>query len=387
MITIIKNSRRGFLAFTGAAAALGVVGCGNAPPAAAPTASVAGTSGSAAKTVTITDQWERTVTVPRDPKRVIVVEWEGLVTKSMRAFGVDDRLVGVDRPTKEQSSRRVIIPGIANATAVGTVFSGLNEEQLAGLRPDVIFLEAWASDPESKAKHQKVIDRLEALKIPTVVLLSPSNFPEPDLRTAWQIITITGAVFGQEQRATQMVQRIQTAIAEVTRRVPTSGQKPKAAIFATEKYVMGPKSIQSFMLTSLLRADNVATTGTFVPVSEEKLLALDPDVLLLIGHEGYLSVAEVTDGRKVGLDWKALGSMRAIRTGRLTALGYDEWRATVETPVALMKLGKALYPESFADVDVAAFELSYYRDVFKLDEATARAAIKGQEFAGDLKRS
>lgn len=344
------------------------------------------TSGTAAASVVIEDQWQRKVTVPRNPQRVVVIEWEGLVTKSMRAFGVDDRLVGVDKPTKQMGFRQTVIPGIANAQAVGTVFSGLNEEQIAALRPDVVFLEAWASNDETRATHQKVIDRLEALKIPTVVLLSPSNFEKPDLSTAWEIVTITGKVFGREADADKMVKRIAAGIDEVKRRIPEEGTRPRAAIFATAKYVMGPKSIQSAMLTSILRADNIAPTGTFVPISEEKLLALDPDVLLIIGHEGYLPVADVLAGRKVGLDWKALGSMKAIKAQRLTSLGYDEWRATVETPVALMKMAKVLYPAQFADVNIADFELQYYKDLFALDETAARAAIKAQEFPGELSR-
>lgn len=353
---------------------LAAAGCASAPASA----------DRSAATVTVTDQWKRTVTVPRDPKRVVVLEWEGLVAKSMQAFGVADRLVAVDKATHEQSFRRAVIPAVAKATKLGTVFSGINYEQLAGMRPDVVLLEAWANDTESRSKHQQVIDKLESLKIPTVVLLSPSNYDQPDLRTAWEIITLTGTVFGKEGQAAAMVSRIEAGITEATRHVPTDGTRPRAAIFATKNYVMGRKSIQSFLLTSVLKAENVVGAGTFVPVSEEKLLTLDPEALVVIGHEGFIPIDAITAGRTLGINWGAVKSMKAITAGRVTSIGYDEWRATVETPVALMKMAKVLYPEAYADIDPAAFELKYYQDVFGLDEAAAAAAVKAQEFAGAL---
>ena len=65
-------------------------------------------------------------------------------------------------------------------------------------------------------------------------------------------------------------------------------------------------------------------------------------------------------------------------------VGYDEWRATIETPIALLKIAKLAYPEKFADVDVAAEEVAFYRDVYGMDEQRAREAIEAQKYAGDL---
>lgn len=337
-----------------------------------------------AATVALHDQWGRDVTVPVDPKRVVVIEWEGLVVKSMGAFGVADRIVGVDKPTTQQQFRRTIIPALANAQDVGTAFSGLNIEQIAGLEPDVVFLEAWASSDESRELHQGIIDRLDALQIPTVVFLSPSNFPEPDLSTAWEIISMTGQVFGKEAQAQELVESITSRIDEITARIPKDVTAPTAVIFASINYIMGVQSIQATMLTEILGAKNLAGEGTFIPISEEKLLALDPEVLLVIGHEGYISAEEINAGENVGLNWSALGSLQALQNDRLATLGYDEWRATVETPVALMKMAKVLYPEAFADVDVEQYEIDFYQEFYGLDEASAKVAIQGQHFRGEL---
>ena len=73
---------------------------------------------SAASTVSIKDHWERTVQVPVNPARVVVLEWEGLITKSMRIFGVDDALVGVDSATKKMGYRGKLVPSIEKAPSV-----------------------------------------------------------------------------------------------------------------------------------------------------------------------------------------------------------------------------------------------------------------------------
>ncbi|MFE0592436.1 ABC transporter substrate-binding protein [Micromonospora echinospora] len=340
----------------------------------------------AGKPVTITDHWKRTVEVPADPERVVVLEWEGLITKSMRIFGVEDTLVGVDTATKKMGYRARLVPAIDRAEALGSPWSGVNYERLAGLRPDVVFLEAWVASQENRTLHQEVIDKIESLGIPVVVLLSPSNFDKPDIRTAWEHITITGEVFGKQAEAAKLVGRLQAGIDRVTARtrdIPEAERTP-VAYFATINNVMGTKSIQSYLLTEVVGARNVAGPGTFVTVSEEKLLALDPDAMVVAGHEGYLDPALIHAGRHAGLNWANLAEMRAVRNKRLVALGYDEWRATVETPIALLKMAKLAYPERFADVDVAAEEVAFYREVYGLDARRAAEAIEAQKYVGDL---
>lgn len=234
--------------------------------------------------------------------------------------------------------------------------------------------------------HQDVIDRIESLGIPVVVLISPSNFDEPDIRTAWQHITITGEIFGKQAEAAELVEFLDAGLERVTERTADipEAERTDVAYFATINNVMGEKSIQDYLLTEIVGADNVAGAGTFVTISEEQLLALDPDAMVLAGHEGYLDPAHVYAGRNAGLDWGALGEMRAIEDGRLVALGYDEWRATVETPIALLKIAKLAYPDRFADIDVEQEEIDFYREVYGMDEAAAREAIEAQQYLGEL---
>jgi iron complex transport system substrate-binding protein len=314
------------------------------------------------------------------------MEWEGLVTKSMRILGVDSALVGVDTATKKMGYREELIPPIGDAVDLGSPWSGVNYEQLVGLDPDVVFLEAWVASEENRTMHQDVIDRIEDLGVPVVVLISPSNFDDPDIETAWQHITITGEVFGKQEEAADLVARLDEGLAVITDRTADipEAERTDVAYFSTINYVMGEKSIQDYLLTEIVGANNVAGEGTFITISEEQMLALDPDAMVIAGHEGYLDTSVVYEGGNAGLNWGALQEMRAIQEERLVALGYDEWRATVETPIALLKIAKVVYPDLFEDIDVEQEEIDFYRDVYGMDEAEAQEAIEAQEYLGEM---
>ena len=340
----------------------------------------------ASQVITIEDHWERTVEVPLNPERVVVMEWEGLVTKSMQIFGVADALVGVDTATNRMGYREELIPSIADAIELGSPWSGVNYEQLVGLNPDVVFLEAWVASEENRSMHQDVIDRIEGLGLPVVVLISPSNFDDPSIETAWEHIAITGEVFGMQQEAADLIARLNDGLSLITERtadIPES-ERTNVAYFSTINYVMGERSIQDYLLTEIVGANNVAGAGTFITISEEQMLALDPDAIVVAGHEGYLDTSVIYEGRSAGLNWGALQEMRAIQEERLVALGYDEWRATIETPIALLKIAAVVYPDLFADIDVEQEELDFYREVYGMDEAEAREAIAAQQYAGEL---
>lgn len=334
------------------------------------------------ETVTVTDQWDRSVEVPTSPDRVVVLEWEGLISKTLGILDEAGTIVGAD-PNTLQPFRQTVVPELASATDVGSPWSGLNYETIASLDPDVVLLEAYADTDENREMHQEIIDQIEDLDIPVVAMLSPSNFEEPTLDRAWEIVDLVGQVYDRETDTDAVIAQIESGIAEVTDRIPDlpDQERPEAAIFATTNYLMGAQSIQSHLLTQVLGATNVAEgSGTFVPISEEQLLALDPDALVVIGHEGYLSVDQIRAGESAGLDWSVMSDLSALATDRVVDLGFDEWRPTIETPMAMLKIAAMLYPEQFADIDVAARELQFYQDVFGLDEADARQAIADQQW-------
>ena len=50
----------------------------------------------------------------------------------------------------------------------------------------------------------------------------------------------------------------------------------------------------------------------------------------------------------------------------------------VEYPIDMLIIAKATYPESFADIKVHEFAIKFYRDVYNVDEKTARNLLSEQ---------
>lgn len=369
-------------------AALGVLllavlsACGQDPAATA----AGGAAAEAPAERVVVDHWDREVTIPATVERAVVMEWEGLVTKSMQIFGITDKIVGVDTATKKQTFRNAVIPAIADATDIGSAWSGVNYEELAVLDPDVVFLEAWVASEEDQQLHSDEVEKIEALGFPVIVFLSPSNFDEPDISTAWEHIEMVGEVFGHEAEASELVARLESELEVVRERTEDIAEEDRTdvVLFATVDNILGEKSIQSYLLTEIVNANNIAGEGTFITVSEEQLLALDPEALIILGHDGYLDPELVYAGEQVGLNWSNLQQMQALQDERMVSLGYDEWRATIETPIALLKMASVIYPEKFADIDVEARELAFYEDVYGMQPQEAVDAVQAQNFIGEL---
>jgi iron complex transport system substrate-binding protein len=333
-------------------------------------------AGTAVSRVNVTDQWNRAVEIDGPVERVVIMEWEGLIAKSMRIFGIDDRIVGVDDYAARQTFRRHIVPAVGEAVDIGSAWSGINYEQLAALNPDVVFLESWEDTDENRAMHATEVQRIENLGIPVVVLVSPSNFPEPTLENAWEYITIVGDVFGFQEEASALVsaleQRVQL-VRERTADIPPD-ERADVVLFATVNYMMGVNSVQSYMLTEIVNANNLAGRGTFIPVAEEQLLSLNPDVLVVLGHDGWLDPQRIYAGEQAGLNWANLRGLTAISERRLVSLGYEEWRATIENAVGLLKMAAAVYPERFQDIDLEEEEIRLFMEVYGMDRAEAEEA-------------
>lgn len=336
-------------------------------------------------TVAVTDQWNRTVEIAEPVERVVIMEWEGLISKSMRLFGIDDLIVGVDNYAARQTFRRHLVPAIGEATDIGSAWSGINYEQLAALNPDVVFLESWEDTEENRAMHVTEVQRIEDLGIPVIVLVSPSNFPEPNLDNAWEYIRIVGDVFRYETEAAALVSAIEQRVQLVRDRTEDIPPEERADVilFATTNYIMGVDSVQSYMLTEIVNANNLAGRGTFIPIAEEQLLSLDPDALIILGHDGWLDPELVFAGEQAGLNWANLQDLRAISERRLVSLGYEEWRATIENAVGLLKMAVTVYPERFQDIDIDQEELRLYQEVYGMSLIEAEEARQLQLWISD----
>lgn len=342
-------------------------------------------SGEKEEYITVKDMWGRDVKIRRDVNKVVLLDFTGTYLKVMRIWGIDDKVVGVDNSQKKNVFLKVVCPRIESIPDVGSTSKGLNYEAIMAMKPDVVIIRAFSTNREREQRYQEIVDRLSEMGIPVVVLLHPTSYDKPNVKTVWQEIEILGKIFNREKEAEDLINylnRYVELIRNRTKDIPED-KRPRVLLYATPDYMLGAQTIQSYFLEDIVHGKNVLESGRWIKTSPEEILRLNPDAIIALGHEGYISPEEIYAGKNIFLNWKLLQNVKAIKERKVGSLGITEWRATVEFPIGLLREAKTLYPERFTDIDPDKEEVKLYRELYRLDEEGVKEAVKAQRYRGE----
>lgn len=357
----------------------------------------------------VTDSRGVAVRIPSTPLRVATVS-DGLVEEVMIVLGVADRLVGIGSTclvrefsyeyetatgstfsvSGGMSPARLLRPGLTELPRFVASGTEPNYETLAALEPDLVIVDVgactlpWQSDPEAMRRGLR---RLESLGIPTVVLQGPNSggAPGPDGVTA--VLGILGDVFGEPEQAARLAAVVEEPVRwvrERTRDIPAD-ERAQVLLLGLDARVRGQGTVgrafgtsdaQSYLLEEIVGATNAYRRRASGILSLEQLLALDPDVIILPTSNGYHPPRELIEGPS----FRSLRTLRAIRDGRVGALPWSPCNCDkrLEYPLDALVMAKTVYPERFRDLDLAGRILRFYRDVYGVDEETARDLLAAQ---------
>jgi iron complex transport system substrate-binding protein len=250
----------------------------------------------------VTDDTGAAVTLPARPVRIISLT---LATDEMLLTMVDPaRVVGVslfaDDPGISNVADRAA--GIANKLDV-------NVETILSLRPDLVLVADWSD----AGPVRQLLDA----GVPLYLMKSAitvASIQEKIMRLA--LLTGEGA------RGREMIAEMQGRLSAVDRRVSAlpAEKRLRAIDYATWGAAMGRGSSWDEMLRRAGLVDGVGELSADewgqVPLSREKLLRLDPDLLVLPGwvygdpKRASAFFAQITGD-------PSLKGLRAVRTGRV----------------------------------------------------------------------
>lgn len=349
----------------------------------------------------VIDQRNTTVLVPDKIQRVVAVD-DGLVEGVLTALGVGDAIVGLGSwciPRKSEftyptlggesytykegmNTVTFLNPRFLELPLVADSGTGINYETLAGLRPDVVVLRegscALGTDSE---KTRRTIQVIESLGIPLIVLKGPDMFESPNLETLSEEIRILGRAFGLEARSMELAAYLEEQVQMVrnrTRDIPIS-QKPRLLLLGLSPtarkaggagHVRGTGTMESYFVEELAHAVNAyQNKGAWSILSTEQILALDPDVIVLITSWGYHPPRELYEAPY----YQDLKELKAVRNKRVLAMPWTpcNCQKRLEYPIDVMVIAKAAYPEKFADIDLSNWLLDFYQKVYGVDRKTA----------------
>lgn len=353
---------------------------------------------------TVTDMRGKQITLPDTLTRVATID-DGFVEGVMTHLGVIDRVDMIGSWSMKRdykyafeaengetwehrgwNTMKFLHPWLNDKVCVNSPQGNvISFEALAAGNPEAVILRlgdctVGAGNREAAAR---TVETIEALGLPLVVIYAPTWFRASDLSSMKEEGRIIGAMFGMEDKAAALMDRLaatERLIRERTRDIPKA-EKPRVLYMGLNPDIRkqggagtahGVDTPESYIIENVAGAKNAFTgTGAGVPMSAEQMYALDPDVILLPTSNGYHPPRELMEAPY----FRNLRELRAVREKRVYAMPWSPMNCArrVEYPLDMLIVAKAAYPDRFRDINVYDFALNFYRDIYHVDDETARA--------------
>lgn len=299
------------------------------------------------------DMASRRVEISSRPERIICIGPGAL--RLIVYLSAQDVVVGVEEMEKRSPRGRpywMAHPELADLPTIGpggpqSINTKPDLEAILKVKPDVIFVTYM------EGKLADEVQRL--LGIPVIVLSygAFATFEEEVFRS----IELAGKILGREDRARKILDYVATLRRDLGERTTSALQKKDLCVYVGGIGHRGSHGIEStelnyipFIWTGLRNcAEKIRPRlGTHLFVDKEALLSMNPDVIFLDG--GGLTLV-LDDFRKHREFYE---SLKAYKNRKIyTLFPFNFYATNVETAlIDAYAVGKILFPERFADVDL-----------------------------------
>jgi len=315
---------------------------------------------------TITDQLNRTVTLPHEVNRIVVLQHQTL--DILVELGATDKVVGV--LAKWQS----LIPGldkyapqIAGLPMPGDL-STVNVEEVLRLKPDVVFVTNYAPPA--------MIDQLSHAGLPVVAIslskgegveapkLNPT-FADDDYAYSEGLkigVRLIGDIVGKRERADKLIDYIFQQRKLVEDRVASIPDRERVRLYMAnpDMNTYGSGKYTGVIMKRSGGINVAAGVRGFTKVSMEDVLAWNPQLIFV--QDRYAPVANEI---RSGAAWQPID---AVKSGKIyiTPEYVKPWGYPLPEALALGELwmAKKLYPDRFADINMQEKVDAYYKQSY-----------------------
>ncbi len=303
---------------------------------------------------TITDLAGRHVEIPDSPQRIACLE-----------VLCHQRLLMLHVPEKAVSRVETAAPWMARTnpqlSRIPSFDSTPNLEEVVARRPDLAFI---------NSSYGLSLAALDAAGIPALVTqpVRPARSAEEFIADAKAMVMLGGQVLGGESLALAQdwCRYFDDRLHLVQSRIAHIPQERRPRLY----YVRGPEITHTtgqggyFNWVAILAGarmvvDDDALTGANPQISVETLIGWNPDIIIM-GRQYDPSMV---------LENPVLTSLSAVRQQKVwpSPVGVFFWDGGPEQVLLLQFLAKRLYPEMFADLDLAAEIRRYYARFYRTD--------------------
>jgi len=283
--------------------------------------------------VRVTDDTGALVTLSAAPRRIVSLT---LATDEMLMGLVDfSRIQGVTSLAVDPA-----ISNVADRAAAVPHKLEMNVETILSLSPDLVLVADWSDAGP--------VQQLRDASVPVYLMKSGVTIASIERK-----IERLALLAGEPARGRDMIRRMEARLEAVARRVSTIPPDRRLSVidYATWGSAQGRGSSWDEMLQRAGLIDGVGALAADewgqVPLSREKLLALDPDVLVLPGWVYNDPSGAAAFYTQVTRD-PSLRGLRAMKTGRVYQMP-ERLKSTTSQYIAeaVEWLARTAYPERF----------------------------------------
>jgi len=355
---------------------VGLCGCTQSQSASSDAGAASSTAGNAgaqsasgtAATQVVTDSMGRQVAVPVDPERVAALD--SFTGEAMVMGKADSQMVAAPGGVKSDAILQQIYPGLAN---VSSPMSGgtVNIESLMTTGAQVAIIKS------SLYYSSGVTDSLDKAGIPYVVIAYDT------MEEQAQALEIIGQVCGGQVQSnlTAMAAYYRETIARVQEHAAQIPESEKVRVYHAINEVvrtdgatsLGTDWIQCVGGIDVSAGQELGVGETDYNTTLEQVFVWDPDVVIC-------NAASTTDYLYTDSKWTSLRAVRE-KTVYSIPVGATRWGqpGSVETFFAMLWLGKTIYPDYYADIDLQSEVTSFYRTYLgiDIDDTTYQQMLSG----------
>ncbi|MDD6664472.1 MAG: ABC transporter substrate-binding protein [Bulleidia sp.] len=316
------------------------------------------------ETVTVTDHADRTVEVPTNPEKVAILGIYPLASMLSVYLNSAETIVAMEPASANAAKNSVLIdlyPEIGNITT--DILSGedLNIEALVALEPEVVYY---------NAADKADLEKLENAGL-TAVAFSPTKWKFDVIETYKQWIGLLDQIYPSSSKNAKLVDQYSTDIYNMIQETVAGVEQPQKILFLYQYD-------ENAMITSSSRffgewwakaaggvnvASDVQAETANAKITMENVYEWNPDVIFITNFtkatpEDLYSNAIGTD------DWSTVKAVQDHRVYKMPMGTYRTYTPSSDTPMTLLWMAQAVYPELFADVDVRAEVKDYYSQLF-----------------------
>ncbi len=344
-----------------------LAGC--APKAVTPAVPVTAQPAEAA--LVITDGLGRTVTFDTMPERIVVAgKATALMVNSLYAFPeAATKIVAIENRTQSPDQFISLIdPTLGDKL---TIEKNAGPEAIAPTKPDVVILKS--------SMKEKLGDPLEQLGIKVIYV----DLETPD--QYYRDVRVLGALLDDTTRAEEIVAYYEGRVSMVKEALKDLTPEEKVPVLLLQHSIednvvafsVPPAAWMQTILTEMAGATPVwkdsATGSGWEVVTLDQIAAWNPFGVAIVDYGGGASAA--VEAIKADPTWK---SLEAVKTDHLYAFPMDFLSWDQPDPrwiLGLTWIASTLHKDKFPGFDMENEVISFYHELYGLDEAKIKAEI------------